>query len=578
MFLRMVNFYRDLWLHRSHILAPLNKMARTKTKKDWYWTKSEQTAFMEAKEMLMKETLLAFPDFTKPFHVYMDASNRQLRATVVQEGKPLGFYTRKLNPTQKNYTVGERELLGIVEGLKAFEGILRGQDVTIHTDHLNLLYQKCPTQPMVHWRLMLEEFHPKVLHVAGKENNSADAFSTLDMADNTTVKLEWEPPLPPLRYQDEVWERIQLLFPMTSERKLKPPTKFPLAHNLIKYYQQKDTTTSTPTASVTVKSIEGEDLVHHNGKIYIPPALQPRVLDWYHTMLVHLGETRMEKTIRSVRTCQLFKKSGQRKYGLLPAKNPETTKWRRVNVDLVWGLPTVKNKNGNDYKVHVMTMIDWATGWFEVAALRNGATALEAQRLLDSQWLARYPRPREIGFDGGNEFKAEFLELCANMMGIKTKPSGVWNPQSNSVLESVHQVLGNCLRSFNLEQKEFDPNDPFEEFLTTAAYVSIQSSHHTTLGYSPAQLVFGRDMFMPVNFQVDWEKIKANKQNRILKNNKRENLKRKPHTYSVGDLVTVERLGIIPNKLSFPWHGPNAVTAVHDNGSVTIPKEPFVTD
>ena len=95
--------------------------------------------------MLKKEALLAFPHFEKPFHLYIDASNRQLGATVVQDGKPLGFYTRKLNPAQKNYTVGEIELLGIVEGLKAFEGILRGQQVTIHTDHLNLLYKNLPT-------------------------------------------------------------------------------------------------------------------------------------------------------------------------------------------------------------------------------------------------------------------------------------------------------------------------------------------------------------------------------------------------------------------------------------------------
>ena len=42
-----------------------------------------------------------------------------------------------------NYTtVGEKELLGIVEGLKAFNGILHEMDVTVHTDHLNLLYIK----------------------------------------------------------------------------------------------------------------------------------------------------------------------------------------------------------------------------------------------------------------------------------------------------------------------------------------------------------------------------------------------------------------------------------------------------
>ena len=116
-----------------------------------------------------------------------------------------------------------------------------------------------------------------------------------------------------------------------------------------------------------------------------------------------------------------------------------------------------------------------------------------------------YPRPREIGFDGGSEFKAEFLELCAKNMGIKTKPSGAWIRQSNLVLERVHQVLGDYLQSFNLVQKELSPNNPFKEFLTSAAY-AIRSAHHTTLGYSPAQLVFGRDMFMLVNFQVDWER------------------------------------------------------------------------
>ena len=62
----------------------------------------------------------------------------------------------------------EIELLEIVEGLKAFEDILRAQDVTIHTDHLNLLYNNCPTQRIFWWRLMLEEFHAKMLHVAGK--------------------------------------------------------------------------------------------------------------------------------------------------------------------------------------------------------------------------------------------------------------------------------------------------------------------------------------------------------------------------------------------------------------------------
>ena len=119
--LGMINFYIDLWLRRSHILAPfLNKLARTKSKKDRYWTETEKTAFTETKTMLKKESLLSFPDFTKPFHVYTDASDRQPGQSHSSTRWYTPEITRKLNPAQKNYTVGERELPGIVEGLKAF--------------------------------------------------------------------------------------------------------------------------------------------------------------------------------------------------------------------------------------------------------------------------------------------------------------------------------------------------------------------------------------------------------------------------------------------------------------------------
>ena len=47
------------------------------------------------------------------------------------------------------------------------------------------------------------------------------------MADNPSDELEWEEPLPPFKYQDEVRERIQLLLPLAAETELKPTTKIP---------------------------------------------------------------------------------------------------------------------------------------------------------------------------------------------------------------------------------------------------------------------------------------------------------------------------------------------------------------
>jgi len=81
---------------------------------------------------------------------------------VLQEGKPIAFYSRKLNPAQTRYTTTERELLSIVETLKEYRNILLGQQIEVFTDHKNLVYKHFNTERVMHWRLLLEEFGPTV--------------------------------------------------------------------------------------------------------------------------------------------------------------------------------------------------------------------------------------------------------------------------------------------------------------------------------------------------------------------------------------------------------------------------------
>jgi hypothetical protein len=134
----------------------------------------------EIKQKVSQETLLAFPDFEKEFHLYTDASNKQLGAVIMQEGKPLAFYSRKLNSAQTRYTTGEQELLSILETLKEFRDILVGQQVIVHTDHLNILDGKLSNDRIIRWRLLLEEYGPKYVYIAGKNNIVADALSRLE--------------------------------------------------------------------------------------------------------------------------------------------------------------------------------------------------------------------------------------------------------------------------------------------------------------------------------------------------------------------------------------------------------------
>ena len=81
-----------------------------------------------------------------------------------------------------------------------------------------------------------------------------------------------------------------------------------------------------------------------------------------------------------------------------------------------------------------------------------------------------------------------------------------------------------------------DSRDPFSELLASAAF-AIRSTVHTTLGATPGQLVFGRDMLLPIKFHADWAAIHVRRQDMMKKNNERENAKRIPHQYKVGDKV-----------------------------------------
>ena len=177
----MVNYYRDIWPQRSHILAPLTALTSPAT--PWRWTDQHQQAFDEMKRVITRETLLAYPDFNEVFEIHTDASLYQLGACISQKGKPIAFYSRKLNPAQTRYTTTERELLSIVEVLKEFRNILLGQQIRVHTDHENLTYKKFNSDRVMRWRLYIEEYSPDLHYIKGENNVMADALSRLDCED-----------------------------------------------------------------------------------------------------------------------------------------------------------------------------------------------------------------------------------------------------------------------------------------------------------------------------------------------------------------------------------------------------------
>jgi hypothetical protein len=146
-FIGAVSFYQDMWPWQLHFLAPLTGLT---SKGKFTWTTRHQEAFNTMKALIAEDVMLCYLDHNLPFHIYTDASDYQLGAMIMQNNKLVAYYSRKLNPTQCNYTTMEKKLLSIIETLKEFFTMLYGaKELHVYTSHHNLIYANLNSQRVI---------------------------------------------------------------------------------------------------------------------------------------------------------------------------------------------------------------------------------------------------------------------------------------------------------------------------------------------------------------------------------------------------------------------------------------------
>ncbi|CDJ69409.1 OSJNBa0061C08.12 protein, related [Eimeria necatrix] len=156
------------------------------TRKDvsFEWTELHKQAVRQLKQRLIDFTTLQVPYTTKPFELYTDASGYAIGAVLEQDGKPIGFLSQVMNPTQQRYSIYDQELLALVMALDKWSLLLRVSKVTAYTDHqaLTHLQRLQASKPLrgrtARWLDFLAKFPDlHITYVQGARNQVDDALS-----------------------------------------------------------------------------------------------------------------------------------------------------------------------------------------------------------------------------------------------------------------------------------------------------------------------------------------------------------------------------------------------------------------
>ena len=115
----LAGFYRWFVRDFSTIAAPLNEL--TKKGVDFKWEKSQQNAFQELKKHLTEAPVLVLPDFTKTFEVACDASGIGIGGVLMQQVRPIAYFSEKLGGAQLNFFVYDKELYALVCVLETWQ-------------------------------------------------------------------------------------------------------------------------------------------------------------------------------------------------------------------------------------------------------------------------------------------------------------------------------------------------------------------------------------------------------------------------------------------------------------------------
>ncbi|KAG1143941.1 hypothetical protein G6F37_012390 [Rhizopus arrhizus] len=192
----LAGFYRRHVQIFGELIVSLNKLL--KKKEPFVWTQEQEQAFKTLKECIINAVQVKYPDPSKPYKLYTDASDIGVGAVFVQldeelnEDRPICFLSRKLLPNEMNYPIVEKDLLAVIYALKKLRKYLLDKIFTLYTDNTVvrfLFFKRDPGSRLQRWVLAVQEYAFKVVHLPGKSNGVADVMSRYPPQENNESDL-----------------------------------------------------------------------------------------------------------------------------------------------------------------------------------------------------------------------------------------------------------------------------------------------------------------------------------------------------------------------------------------------------
>jgi len=136
-FLGLAGYYRKFIRKFGVISKPLTELLK---KNNFVWHEGALEAFQNLKKALCETSILALPDFTKPFVLETNACDTGIGAVFSQEGRPLTFMSKALGVKHLGLSIYKKEYLAILMAVHKWRHYLEQDQFIIQTDHESLTY------------------------------------------------------------------------------------------------------------------------------------------------------------------------------------------------------------------------------------------------------------------------------------------------------------------------------------------------------------------------------------------------------------------------------------------------------